>query len=152
MTLSLNFSRSSLEIAVSQKLLVWLMWNEKVANQLDTGPNMWHCSSTSTILMTWPCIFKFKVWTNFTPGMGWLIDMEQKGHESIIHVHDHDLCVTLEMWLYVQDSDRAGLRRWCAIDISSYQLRASSKCSSALMITAKSARSQWVFGLSKLCS
>ena len=32
MTLTLDASRSNFEIAVSQELLVWLMWNEKEAN------------------------------------------------------------------------------------------------------------------------
>ena len=43
MIFPLNFSRSyfknsSFRIAQCQELFVWLMWNKKEANQLDTGP------------------------------------------------------------------------------------------------------------------
>ena len=35
---ALDFSRSYFRTAASQELLIWLMWNEKEANQLDIGP------------------------------------------------------------------------------------------------------------------
>ena len=44
--LDLGFSKLSFEVAVSQELLVWLKWNEKEANQLDTEQTMWPCRLT----------------------------------------------------------------------------------------------------------
>ena len=71
---------------------IWLMWNKKKANQLDTGwlyglalwPHLWH----------WPCSLKVKVWNRLIWGMGMgaLIDAERKGCELWV---DHSWC-----WLW----------------------------------------------------
>ena len=53
--------------------------------------------------------------------MGGPIDIEQKGCESTIHDHEHDLCVTMVGWVDVPDSDRGDFRCQCAVDISSFQ-------------------------------
>ena len=53
--------------------------------------------------------------------MGGATDMLRKGCESSIHGHDIDLCVTMVGWVVVSDSDRGDFRRWCGVDISSYQ-------------------------------
>ena len=37
MTLTLNVSRSNFEIALSQELLVWLVWNENEVSYYDIG-------------------------------------------------------------------------------------------------------------------
>ena len=50
MTFDLGFSRSNFEI-VSQELSVWLMWNKKVANQVDTRPTMWPCPLSTPIIL-----------------------------------------------------------------------------------------------------
>ena len=52
-------------------------------------------------------------------GMGGLIHIERKGCELI--VHDHDLWVTIVLWVDVQDSDRDGFRRRRAVDISGFK-------------------------------
>ena len=51
-TLTLDLSRSNFEIAVSQELLVWLMWNEKEVSWYDTGPTVWHCPFTTPMTLT----------------------------------------------------------------------------------------------------
>ena len=52
--------------------------------------------------------------------MGGLIEMEQKGCESIIHDHDCDVWVTLVGWVDVPYSDWGDFRPQCAVEISSY--------------------------------
>ena len=52
MTLTLDVSRSNFEIAVSQELLVWLMWNEKEVSWYDTGPTVRHCLLTTPMTLT----------------------------------------------------------------------------------------------------
>ena len=52
MTLTLDASRSNFEIAVSQELLVWLMWNEKEVSWHDTGPTVWTCPLTTPMTLT----------------------------------------------------------------------------------------------------
>ena len=42
---------SNFKLAESKELLVWLMWNEKDANQLDTGPTMWPCPLTAPMTL-----------------------------------------------------------------------------------------------------
>ena len=46
------FSRSNTLLAISQELLVRLMWNEKAVHQLDTGYNMWPWPLTSLMTLT----------------------------------------------------------------------------------------------------
>ena len=43
MSLTLKFSRSNFEMAVSQELLVWLIWLKKEVSQLHTGLTAWPC-------------------------------------------------------------------------------------------------------------
>ena len=50
--LDLEFSRSNLEITVSQEWLVWLMWNKKEVNRLDAGPTIWSWSLTTPMTLT----------------------------------------------------------------------------------------------------
>ena len=54
--------------------------------------------------------------------MGGLIEMEQKGCESIIHDHDCDVWVTLVGWVDVPYSDWSDFRPQRAVEISSYFL------------------------------
>ena len=99
-------------------IVIWLMWNKKKANHLDTGlyslalwPHPW----------PWPCSLNVRVWNSLIWGMGVgaLIDTERKGCESIIHDHDCDLWVTMVGWVYVPYSDWGDFRRRRAVDISS---------------------------------
>ena len=73
--LDLGFSRSRSENDVSQEWDGWLTWNEMLDLCCDfqRSPRPW----------PWPWIFKVKVWKCCISGMGWLIDLERKGCESI---------------------------------------------------------------------
>ena len=48
----MDVSRWNFEIAVSQELLVWLMWNGKEVRWYDSGPTVWHCSLTTPMTLT----------------------------------------------------------------------------------------------------
>ena len=100
------------------RIVIWLMWNKKKANQLDTGLTAWSCPLTTA--MTWPCSLKVKVWNSLVWGMGvgMLIDTERRGCESIIHDHDWPR-VTMVGWVDVPYSDWGDFRHWRAIDLSS---------------------------------
>ena len=110
----LNFSRSSLKIAVSQQLFSdWCETKRKQINSilgclygLALWPHPW----------PWPWSFKVLKWPYLRNG-GELINMERKGCESIIHAHD--LWVTKVGRVDVPYSDWGEFRRWRAIDISS---------------------------------
>ena len=119
-TMNFNFSNSNFEMAACRELLVWLMWNEKEANQLDIGPVVWTCALV--IPMTLALIFKVKVWNSFISGLGGSKGPKgDKWCESIVHDHDCDLWVTMAGWLcdyvtmagwvYVRDSDRGHFKR-----------------------------------------
>ena len=122
---TLNFSRSTFEIAPCQELLVWFMVKE--ANPVDTGPPMWYFPVTTPLTLPW--CFKVKIWYSLISWIGRPIDMERKGRESIIHdhgqswsimvnhswpwsimvnhgqswsiIHDHDPCLTKVGWVNV---------------------------------------------------
>ena len=52
------------------------MWDDKMLDpccDFQHSPHPW----------SWPWIFKVKFWKSLISGMGWLIDMERKGCESI---------------------------------------------------------------------
>ena len=73
----LGYSRSKSEIAVSQECegrFTWseTIWIDKILNLL--------CDLE---LWPWPWIFKANIRKSRKPGMGWPIDMERKGCESI---------------------------------------------------------------------
>ena len=85
--LDLWFFKVKLQNSYISRMVIWLMWNKKKTNQLDTGLTVW-----SSGLALWPhprSKFEILIW-----GMGWgwgvLIDMEQKGCESIIHDHNRN--------------------------------------------------------------
>ena len=73
--LDLGFSRSNFEKDVHQQW-DWHgskgMWADRM---LDSLCNLELC--------LWPCIFKIKFWKSRIPEIGWTIDMERKGCESI---------------------------------------------------------------------
>ena len=71
---------------------------------------------TLSVTLTW--IFMVKVWNRFISGIGRPIDMEWNGHESIIHDHYRDICVTLVRWVGVPDCDWCDFRHQCALDTS----------------------------------
>ena len=79
----------------------WIDWLLSQQLDVDLLPYAW----------PWPWIFKVKVWNSLISETGGLIDMEQKGCESVIHVHDHDLSVT---------KMRGDFRCPCAIDWCSF--------------------------------
>ena len=54
--LDLGFCKVKFEIALSQGLLVWLLWNEKEENWWDTGLTVWPCPLTTPMTL----IFKFQ--------------------------------------------------------------------------------------------
>ena len=97
-TLTLDF-QGQFPNCFSHEWLGRLMWNEKVVNRLLTEPtDMW------VISHAWPkpWILKVKFWNSPVQGMEGLIDIEQKGCESVIHDHDLDLLVTRgrSVWIY----------------------------------------------------
>ena len=53
--LDLQFSRSNMEFALSQPKVVWLPWNEKQTNRLNSMPQMWPMGLTLTLTMTFEC-------------------------------------------------------------------------------------------------
>ena len=50
--LDLGCFKVKFEIALSQELLVWLMWNENEISWYDTGPNLWLCPLTTHMTLT----------------------------------------------------------------------------------------------------
>ena len=99
------FLRSSFKIAVSQELLVWRMWNENKANQLDTRPTTLPCILTTPMTLT----LKFQVqslkWPYFRHGRADWVD------------HSWPWAWPLYGWgLWMCRGD---FRHWRAIDISS---------------------------------
>ena len=80
--LDLGFSRSNFENAVSQEWEGRLTWNKRDVSHdrmlhplcdFELSPQPW----------PWPWIFKVKFWKSRMAGMGWPIEMERKGCESI---------------------------------------------------------------------
>ena len=72
--LDLGFSRSNFENAVSQEWEGRLTWNERDLSEQNVGPMLWLSVFTSSIT---------KFWKSRISGLGWLIDIERKGCESI---------------------------------------------------------------------
>ena len=50
--LDLEFSRSNMEFAISQRKVVWLLRNEKQTYRLNSRPQMWPMGLTSTMILT----------------------------------------------------------------------------------------------------
>ena len=75
--LTFDFSRSNFEIAVSYKLLTWLMSNGKEVNQFNKRLTIWPFLWQH--LWPWPWSFKVKVRNILILGKGAPIDMIQKG-------------------------------------------------------------------------
>ena len=131
MTMTLDFSMSILKIAVSQELFVWLMWNEKEANQLDTGPIIWPCPGFDHtheldlgVSRSKLSIYENMDWNSLISGMRGPIDIKRKGCELIIPDNNRDFRVTMVgRWVdVVTDSDRGDFRSWRrrAVDIIYY--------------------------------
>ena len=89
MAFRLDVSMSNSEIAVSQKLLVWLVWNEKESNQLHTQPAMWPCPFTIHVDIGLN-LSEFEI----TVSQEWESRLTWNGCESTKHDHYHDLSVT----------------------------------------------------------
>ena len=105
MTLTLDFSRANVEIAVPQELFArWMQDRDrKEANQLDTGLSAWSCPLTTLTTVT----LKFQGQSLKMPNIrngrsNWHGKRVLWGH---IYDHDIDLCVTLVGWVDVPDSD-----------------------------------------------
>ena len=115
MTLALDFSRSTFEIAVSGNCLSdWCEKRKLIRYWADCMTfALWPHSRP------WPWSFKVKVWNSLISGVGRLIDMKQKGCESSIHDHDIDLWPWWGGWMcrIVIGGD---FRHQCAVDISSW--------------------------------
>ena len=79
--LDLRFSKSNFENALSQEWERRSTWNEtiRVDRMLDPCCDF-QCSPLPWL---WPWIFMVKLWKSRISGMGWPIDMERKGCESI---------------------------------------------------------------------
>ena len=71
-------------------IAIWLMWNKKKANLLDTAlwPHPW----------PWPCSLKVKVWNSLIWGMGvghWLTQKKRAVSRSFMTMIVSHLCVTM---------------------------------------------------------
>ena len=84
MTHTFSFSKSNFEMAVSQELLVWLMWKEREAIFLYWSDCNVMTSPFDQSLWPWPWRFKVKVWNSLISGMGGPTDMERKRCELSI--------------------------------------------------------------------
>ena len=73
--LDLEFSRSNMELHISQPIVVQLPWNEKQIYRMNSRPQIWPMGLTLTITLTfefwrsnvtwpWPWIFMVKFWNN----------------------------------------------------------------------------------------
>ena len=65
-TLSFDLSKSHIEIAGFQGVLVWLMWTEKESELKDTERTVWPCPLT-TPKWHWLWNFKVRVWNSLIP-------------------------------------------------------------------------------------
>ena len=81
--LDLRFSRSNFENAVSQEWEGRLTWHETKGIWVDRMLDPCCDLQCSPLPWPWPWIFKVKLWKSRISGMGWPIDMERKGCESI---------------------------------------------------------------------
>ena len=81
LTLTLDFQGQILKKSVSQEWEDRFTWNERDVSRYEVGP---HCDfEVWPYPWPWPWILKVKFWKRCISGMGGLINMEQKGCESI---------------------------------------------------------------------
>ena len=121
MTLTLDVSRSNLEIAVSQELLVWLIWNEKVVSWYDSGSTVWPCPLNTPKTLTLGVSRSESEIALSQEWGGWLT----WNKKDVSHQFKTVLLTSVAMvlgWADVPDSDRGDFRRRRAVDISSSYL------------------------------
>ena len=116
--LDLGCLRSYFEVAVSQELLVWLMWNEKEMSWYDTGLTVWHCPLTTP--MTFDLVVsrsesEIAISQEWGGRLTW--NKKDVSHQFMTMMLTS---VTMVWWADVLDSERGDFRRRRAIDISSY--------------------------------
>ena len=70
--LDLEFSRSNMEFAISQPIMVPLLRNEKQTYQLNPSPQMWPMGMTVTMTLTFECW-----WSNVTLSSDHTHDLDQ---------------------------------------------------------------------------
>ena len=117
LTLTLDVSRSNFEIAVSQGLLVWLMWNEKEESWIGywancmTLPFDHTCDIDLGVSRSESEIALSQEWD------GWLTwNKKDVSHPFMIMILTS---VTMVGWADVPDSDQGDFRRRRAVNISS---------------------------------
>ena len=98
--------------------IIWLMRNEKKANQVDTGSTVWPCPLTTPMILTLKFQSKFEI-TLFQEKEGWLtwnkMDVSRSFMNMIVIIW-----VTMMGWVDVPDSGRGDYWRRHAVNISSY--------------------------------
>ena len=50
--IDLGFFEIKFQNGCTLGIVIWLMWNEKKANQLDTGLTVWSCTLTIPMILT----------------------------------------------------------------------------------------------------
>ena len=120
MTLTLDVSRSNLEIALSQELFVWLMWNENTVSWCDTGLIVWLCPLTTPMTLTLGVEIsrsesEMALSQDWDGRLTWNEkDMSYPFMTMIL------TSLTMVGWADVPDSDLGDFRRRRAINISSW--------------------------------
>ena len=112
--LDLWFFKVIFQISCISGIVIWLMWNKKKANQLDTGLTVWSCPWPHP--WPWPSSFsrsKFEIALFEADWHG-----TPKGCESIIHDHDRKVWVTMVRWVNAPCCDWGDFRHRHTINIS----------------------------------
>ena len=75
--LDLGFFKAKFPNSWTSRIVIWLIWNEKKANQLDTGLTVWFCPLIRPMILSLK--FQGQSLNSLISGMGGWIDMEKKG-------------------------------------------------------------------------
>ena len=138
--LDLGFSRSNIELAISQPKMVWLPRNEKQTHRLNSWSQMWASDLTLVMTLTW--IFKVKYEICYISTKSGPIATKWKANISIWTLgfkydNGFDLGHDLDIWIFkvicdldhlvtkvkrkdLPDSDRGDFRCRRAVDSSSF--------------------------------
>ena len=126
--LDLGFSRLNFEKVISQEWECRLTWNERDVSRQNVGPMLWLSMYTSHMTLTLD--FQGQILKkNYISGMGWPINMEKKGCESIEcwnHImtsnydltHDLDLGFSRSNFEIAVSQDWEGRLTWNERDVS----------------------------------
>ena len=114
--LDLGFFKVKFQNNCISGIVIWLLWIEKKANQLDTGLTVWSCPLTIPLILS----IKFQGQRLKSP---YCRNERADWHATKgmwVNRYEHDLWVTMVGWVDVPDSDRGDFRRRRAVDISNF--------------------------------